>query len=239
MYGEFAHLWDTISSPQEYAEESKHWRNVLRARLGPGRHPILELGVGGGHNLHHFANEFQTTAIDISERMLANSIRLNPGVEHLVGDMRTLRLGRTFKAVLVHDAINYMLTRDDLRAAIATARAHLDTGGVFIAAPDWFKETFPGTHMVYAIRKHVTPELTFIEHVSDPDPSDERLEWVFFYLFSEGGRVRVEEDHHVVGIYSRDTWAQLLREEGFSMETVQYPVHDTGQMVDLVVGTAL
>ena len=52
--------------------------------------------------------------------------------------MRSIRLGRTFKAVLIHDAISYMLTEGDLGDAFGTARAHLEPGGVLIVAPDWF-----------------------------------------------------------------------------------------------------
>jgi len=35
--------------------------------------------------------------------MLELSRTINPELEHLVGDMRTIRLGRTFDAVLIHD----------------------------------------------------------------------------------------------------------------------------------------
>ena len=121
MYDEFAHLWTLISAPEDYAEEARYWRDALREKLGPGRHEILELGVGGGNNLSHLTSGFQATAVDISEKMLANSTRLNPGVEHHVGDMRTVRLEREFKAVLIHDAISYLTTEDDLRKTFATA----------------------------------------------------------------------------------------------------------------------
>ena len=43
--------------------------------------------------------------------MLELSRTLNPDCEHLEGDMRTLRLGRTFDAVLIHDAVMYMTDR--------------------------------------------------------------------------------------------------------------------------------
>jgi hypothetical protein len=38
--------------------------------------------------------------------------------------MRTLRLGRAFDVVLVHDAIMYMTTEEELLAAAETAFAH-------------------------------------------------------------------------------------------------------------------
>ena len=80
MYDEFAHLWPLIGPPEDYAAEASYWREALRAMLGPGRHEVLELGVGGGSNLSHLTEDFQATAVDISEKMLANSIKLNPDV---------------------------------------------------------------------------------------------------------------------------------------------------------------
>jgi len=124
LYDKLAYLWPVISPPEDYADEAAYWREALRRRLGPGRHCLLELGVGGGHNLSHLAGEFDAVAVDISPKMLELSRRLNPAVEHHLGDMRTFRLpGRAFDAVLIHDAVSYMLTEDDLRAAFAPARA--------------------------------------------------------------------------------------------------------------------
>ena len=74
--------------------------------------------------------------------MLELSRGLNPGCEHLLGDMRTLRLGRTFDAVLIHDAVMYMTSEADLRAALETAFVHLRPGGAAVVAPDCVRETF-------------------------------------------------------------------------------------------------
>src|SRR6266446_5297728 len=51
---------------------------------------------------------FAMTLVDLSPRMLLVSRRLNPECEHIKGDIRTLRLGRTFDVVFVHDAICHM-----------------------------------------------------------------------------------------------------------------------------------
>ena len=94
LYGDLASLWPLMSPPEEYRDEARYWRRALRERLGAGRLRILDLGAGGGHNLHHLAHEFDATAVDLSEGMLAHSRRLNPGVAHHVGDMRTVRFER-------------------------------------------------------------------------------------------------------------------------------------------------
>ena len=240
MYHELAHLWTLISAPEEYAAEAAYWRDALRDKLGPGRHHILELGVGGGNNLSHLTGEFDATAVDISEEMLANSMTLNPSVEHQVGDMRSVRLGRTFDAVIVHDAISYMLTEDELRAAFTTAREHLSPGGVFIAAPDWYVETFPATDSVSSkIKRRNGEELCFVEFLHDPNPSDTTVESVFLYMFKEADDVRVEEDRHTTGLFPLRTWLSLIAEAGFCVEKWPYPVHEDGHEAHLLIGVAL
>ena len=93
-------------------------------------------------NLSHLTADFQATAVDVSPRMLEISRTLNPDVEHHLSDMRTVRLGRTFDAVLIHDAVSYMLTEDDLRATFATAREHRRVGGLLLTTPDLVRDTF-------------------------------------------------------------------------------------------------
>ena len=107
---------------------------------------LFELGSGGGNNASFLCKRFTCTLSDLSPQMLTLSRALNPDAEHVLGDMRTLRLGRTFDAVFVHDAVMYMATEDDLRSCMETAFAHTRPGGAALFAPDCTRETFaPGT----------------------------------------------------------------------------------------------
>lgn len=85
---------------------------------------------------------FQMTLVELSPETLAESQKINPGLEHIAGDMRLLRLNRTFDAVFIHDAICYMTSEDDLRRALETAFAHCKPGGIAVVAPYYVKETF-------------------------------------------------------------------------------------------------
>ena len=237
LYGELSHLWPLISPPGEYADEAGYWIDVLRTKLGPGRHHVLEMGVGGGHLLSHLTGEFQATAVDLSEDMIRFSTKLNPGVDHHLGDMRTVRLGRRFDAVLVHDAIGYMLTQDDLLAAFDTARAHLGTGGVFIVAPDWYLETFKGPLVLHWTRQNADGELTTIEYLHDPNPADNTVESLFFYIFQQNGVLQVEQDRHRMGLFPLAVWHHLMEASGFVVEDYGYPVDDAGFGGRLLVGT--
>ncbi len=90
----------------------------------------------------HLKATFAMTLVDLSDGMLDVSGRLNPQCEHHPGDMRTLRLGRSFDAVFLHDAVDYMATDDDLRQAVETAFVHCRPGGIALFLPDMTLETF-------------------------------------------------------------------------------------------------
>ena len=239
LYHDLAHLWPVFSPPEEYAEDARYFREALRQRLGPGRHSVLELGSGGGHTLSHLTADFDLTAVDLSPQMLALSARLNPGVAHHQGDMRSIRLGRTFSGALIHDAIDYMLTEADLRAAFATAQAHLEPGGVLLIAPDYFKETFAGPTVLHWIRPDADRSLTVIEYCHDPDPADTTIESIFFFIWQEGGELRVEQDRHTTGLFPAATWLELLAEAGFTAERITHPGYEGGYGGHLLAATLL
>ena len=238
LYTDLAHLWPLMSPPEDYADEGACLLGELRKRLGPGRARILELGTGGGHLLHHIAGGFEATAVDLSDAMLAHSQRLNPEVAHHIGDMRTVRLGETFDAVLIHDAIDYMTTEDDLRAAFATARAHLRTGGLLIVIPDDYSETFTPPRVWHQTQRVAGDELTFVEYSWDPDPNDTETETVYVFFIQENGELRVEVDRHTTGLFSIGTWERLLSEAGFEPERLDYPFADDDRPMYLWACTA-
>src|SRR5207245_8341943 len=124
--------WPVFSDPREYRREAAHIVRVLRKATSPAPRTVLELGSGGGNSALHLKTRFAMTLVDISPQMLKVSRKLNPECEHIQGDIRTLRLGRTFDAVFVHDAICHMTAEADLRAVMKTAYEHCRPGA---AAP--------------------------------------------------------------------------------------------------------
>ena len=228
LYTDLAYLWPAFSPPEDYVDDAEHWRQALRRSLGPGRHPVLELGSGGGHTLSHLTADFDMTAVDLSPEMLSLSQNLNPGVPHHPGDMRTVRLEQSFAAVAVHDAVCYLLDEADLRATFATARAHLNPGGILLLTPDYLKETFDGPKVLHWICNQSEPNFTVIEYCHDPDPDDSTLESVFFFIIQEESGLRIEEDRHITGLFPSETWLELLEEEGFEAELVSFPGFEGG-----------
>jgi SAM-dependent methyltransferase len=237
MYDELVDLWTVVSEPRDYDSEAEHWRRALREKLGPGRHKLLELGIGAGDNLNHFAKEYQATGVDISEKMLEISRKQNPEVMHYRGDMRTIRLDQKFNAVIIHDAISYLTSEEDLRNTIKTAAIHLEPRGVFVIAPEWYKETYKQAAIYHVTRNQNGRSLTFIQYEIDPDKSDTTMQCLMLYLITENGKLRVEQDLHTTGIFSMKTWDKLLTEAGFQIERKPFPIYEDGREAYLLVCT--
>ena len=208
----------------------------MRQKLGPGRHRILDLGVGGGTNLSYLTSDFDATAVDISQNMIDNSVKLNPSVDHYVGDMRNIRLDHKFQAVIIHDAISYMTNEDDIRLTFATASAHLDSGGILVVAPEWYTETFPGTYVSSKINKTDDQEITLVQYIYDKDSSDTTIESIFFYILKDPSGLKIEQDLHVTGLFGLDKWIELMIEAGFVPEKWVYPTSKNETQSYLLVG---
>jgi SAM-dependent methyltransferase len=220
LYGELAEWWPLLSPPEDYAEEAARYREVLAASADGQVREVLELGSGGGNNASHLKRWFALTLVDRSPQMLAVSRRLNPECDHLEGDMRTVRLGRTFDAVFVHDAIAYILTREDLLLVFVTAREHCRPGGCALFVPDWVRETFTPT-TEHGGGDGPDRALRYLDWTWDPDPRDEtHLMDLTYVLHLPDGSVRVEHDRHECGLFSRAAWLELLEEAGFDASPV-------------------
>lgn len=215
MYSTLAAWWPLLSPPDEYEEEAGLYLDALGRTGGL----LLELGAGGGNNAFWMKRHFAScTLTDVSPEMLEISRKLHPELEHVEGDMRTLRLSRTFDCVFTHDAICYMATADDLLAAMRTAFAHLRPGGVTLFCPDHTRETFEdgGTDCGGAD----SPDgrgMRYLEWCWDADPDDTeyRVEYTCV-LRAADGSVEVVHDRHVEGLFERTEWLRLLGEAGFA-----------------------
>ena len=220
FYGELAEWWPLVSPPADYEEEAAFAATLLASASIPVR-DVLELGSGGGHNAVHLKDRFTLTLVDVSDEMLAVSRRLNPECEHIEGDMRSVRLGRTFDAVFLHDAVDYMTTEDDLRAATETAFVHCRPGGAAVIIPDHLREDFVEDADHGGSDGDDGRAVRYLEWAWDPDPGDTWIQVEYVFLLREAdGSVRVVHEPHRTGLHARETWLRLLSETGFSPEVV-------------------
>lgn len=227
LYGDLVHWYRLLDPPAAHADEARSYLEALE-RAVPSAETLLDLGCGGGHNALHLSQRYRCTLSDISAPMVDLARELLPAAEHVVGDMRTLRLGRTFDTVLVHDSIAYMLTESDLRAAMETAFVHTRPGGAAIFTPDVFRDTFEDETDFLENHGDDGRSMRGIIYSWDPDPSDCTYLTDYALLLRDGDTVQAVHDRHVEGLFERVTWERVLRAVGFEVGTFARPIDDEG-----------
>jgi SAM-dependent methyltransferase len=220
IYDDLASWWPLFSAPSDYVEEAAFFHTILDGAMSPAPRTVLELGSGGGNNASHMKAWYDMTLVDVAPGMVEVSRKLNPECGHAVGDMRTLRLGKTFDAVFVHDAICYMTSEADVRAALRTAWEHCRPGGVAVIVPDDVRETFASSS---SMGGHDDDErcLRYLEWHDDPDPADSTSVTDYAIMLRDRSGTRVVHDRHVHGLFGRGEWLAMLREAGFEPEIVR------------------
>lgn len=228
MYDDLSGMYRLITPRAEYEEEAGRYASLFRGSLGNGRLSLLELGTGAGHNASWLTG-FDLTLTDISPKMLALAQALNPDATCVLGDMRTLRLGRTFDAVLAHDAVCYMRTEADLRAAMQTAHAHLNPGGVALFVPDYVAETFEADTECGGADGD-QEAVRYLEWVwQRPGQTDSYMVDYVICRRSEDGQLETHHDRHEEGLFSIEQWVSWLDAAGFDAAHVE-AVDEVGQI---------
>jgi SAM-dependent methyltransferase len=237
LYDDLAWTWPIISPPEDYADESQEFIRIINshAKIPVGK--LLNLGCGGGHNDFNLKKTFEITGVDISEAMLNLAKQLNPEVTYLTGDMRSVRLGNSFDAVTIFDSISYMRTLDSLRAAFTTAYNHLKPGGVFITYTEFLVEHFKQNRTSHLISSRDDVEITLVENYYNPDPSDTTIELNMVYFIRRAGKLSIETDSHLIGLFGLQAWLDTMRDVGFEVQQVESKIpNDAGDDCPTFVG---
>jgi SAM-dependent methyltransferase len=138
VFGVYAKYYDLLYRDKDYAGEAAYVHNLIQ-RDFPGARSVLELGSGTGKHAVMLAERaYEVSGVDRSAEMVAlartRALELeNARVAFSQGDIRSVRLGRTFDIVVsLFHVMSYQTTNEDLAAATATAATHLAPGGGFI-----------------------------------------------------------------------------------------------------------
>ena len=95
---------------------------------------LLDIGCGTGRDLAYLAERCpDCVGVDIQDSMIAFARERRRHVDFRVGDMRSIRVGRTFEAITCMGiAIANLHADDDLAAAFATFAAHSQAGTLLV-----------------------------------------------------------------------------------------------------------
>ena len=223
LYDELVPWYRLLDPTEDHRVEAAIFASAFERAVEGSCATLLELGSGAGNNAFHMKRRFRCTLADRSEPMLALSREINPESEHIAGDMRSLRLDRTFDAVLVHDAVVYMASEADLEAAARTAFVHTRPGGAAIFAPDCVREIFrESTNLFEADEGRMS--LRSLEWSWDPDPEDDQYVVDYAFLARRGTEMRAVHERHLMGLFAQATWLRILASAGYRVEMIGRPV---------------
>jgi SAM-dependent methyltransferase len=138
-FQKYSAYYDLLYADKDYSAEAEYVAGTLRTE-NPRVHTLLELGSGTGRHGRLLARVgFDVCGVERSNEMVAIARSATTEVSNVgaftcdVGDLRLVRLGRAFDAVIsLFHVISYQTTDDDLRAAFKTASEHLEKGGLFL-----------------------------------------------------------------------------------------------------------
>jgi SAM-dependent methyltransferase len=214
-YNELAWVEPLVSPPGDCREEAVTYCRLVQEHARIPVKTMLHLACGAGILDYTFKTHFGVTGVDISPGMLEVARKLNPEVEYHLGDMRCIELGRSFDTVAIPDAIGYMTSEKDLRAALRAAHRHLKVGGVLLLVLHT-KEEFKENNFVYTGAGEDT-SITVFENNHLPDPQGNTYEATMIYLIRRGGQLELATDCHTIGLFPRKTWMDLMAELGMEV----------------------
>lgn len=123
------HLYDLVF-PDTDETTATMVRTAIQRHLPGAPRSLLDVGCGTGRHLEAMARTIpECVGVDLLESNIAYARSVRAGITFGVGDMRTLRLGRTFDVITcLGNALSYALTDADLAATVSAFAAHAHAG---------------------------------------------------------------------------------------------------------------
>ena len=141
VFNHYARYYDLLYRDKDYAGEARFVHDQFAQHgLAAGR--LLELGCGTGRHAVEFAKlGWSVDGVDLSQAMVAQAQErarqqqpeITSRIQFQQGDLRSADTGQTYDAIIsLFHVMSYQTSNADLAAAVATAAAHLRTGGLFL-----------------------------------------------------------------------------------------------------------
>lgn len=184
--------------------------------------PVLDVGCGTGRLTRAIAAAgLETVGLDITPEMLERARMLSEDldVEWVLGDARTMQLGRKFRLILMTShGFQHLLTDDDIGAFFDRAREHLlDDGYLAFETRNYAVNNFSSSEEPEPWTSYQDPHGRWIdEHLGgryEPKTGIEQLTFVQVYR-DNGERL---ESTTTLRYLPVDRLNELLREHGFEV----------------------
>lgn len=226
IFGALSRYYDLLYRDKDYAGEAAYVLALLRAH-GASPESILELGVGTGNHAFLMADDgLSVTGIDQSKDMIAAAEQrrqtqpesTRQRLNFRQADMRTVRLGQEFDAVLsLFHVVSYQVENSDLELSLRTAFEHLRPGGLFVF--DFWHGPAVLTELPSVRVRRLQDELTSIVRISEPELLSAKnavvVNYELFITERQSGNTEVVRESHRMRYLFQPELDSLLSRCGF------------------------
>lgn len=189
LYGSLAWCYDLISTGEDHKIEAEFVRSVVQTHKRSDGNRLLDVCCGHGWHDHFLKQEFEITGVDLNETVLEIARKRNPEVKYVTGDVRDFELDEEFDVILCFDALEHLLTYEELKSSLGCLQKHLADSGVLMLHLDRLKETF-GRFRIASSGQHSrgTTHVAYLDLEYDMDPDDSVAEGCIVFLIKEEGK---------------------------------------------------
>ena len=227
VFGSYSRYYNLLYKEKDYSGEVEYVRTIIQ-RHSPDARTILDLGCGTGRHDFLIAEiGYEVSGVDMSQEMLAvagaNHSSLIPHLgspTFLQGDIRTVRLDRTFDVVIsLFHVMSYLTGNQDLSDAFATVQAHLKPGGIFIF-DCWYGSAVLADRPVVRIKRLEDDEIELtriVEPVMLPNQNLVELNYQILARDKKSGAVEEVRETHRMRYLFRPELELLAQKSGMSI----------------------
>lgn len=220
-YARSAAFYDLIYGGKPYQEEADRVHALIQAHLRSDGSALLDVGCGSGNHLAHLRRHYRCDGVDLDAGLLAIARERYPDSAFHQGDMAEFDLDRRYDAlVCLFSAIGYVRTVERLGETMRTFARHLLPGGVAVVEPWLTPDVFRPGNVRVDTPEH--PEVTVVRMVHSGMRGGLSV-LTFSYLIGRAEGIERFEEHHELGLFTREQTMDALR--GAGLEVVEHDPH--------------
>jgi SAM-dependent methyltransferase len=220
FYARLAKYYDQMYSFIDYKGNARKLHNIIQRYKKSSGNRLLDVACGTGTHILYLKDKYRAMGLDLSPEMLDVAREKCIGIEFVQADMINMSLGREFDVITcLFGSIGYLTTLDDLAKTISAFSKHLVPGGVVIVEPIFTLETARDGSM--GIICLDLPEIKIARaNVSRKEGGLVFLDFHFLISSIEHGTEHFV-DPSPMGVFSRETYLQLMKDSGLSASFIE------------------
>ncbi len=218
VFNAYSRYYNLLYGDKDYAGETKYIQTLLE-RHGKAQGSLLEFGSGTGkHGCLLAECGFYVHGIERSAEMVARASQC-AGFTCQQGDICTIKMGRTYDAVLsLFHVLSYQTTNADVHAVFARAAEHLTSGGLFMF-DFWYSPAVYAQKPIVRIKRMADNQIE-ITRIAEPViyPNENRVD-VHYTIYAHdnvSGSIQTLSEIHPMRHFSLPEIDLLAEAHGFT-----------------------